>query len=1004
MIIQNRGSVSATLKRRLFGTAAALAFAPMLFTTQGLAQSAPQSTTQTTQATTQTAQAAPQTESIEVTGSRIKNTDAQSANPITVVTSEEIAKTASTTVEEVLRKLPSADFSGASTTNSNNGGNGASQVSLRNLGPQRTLILVNGQRFVMTDNQATADAVDLNNIPVSMIDHIEILRDGASSIYGADAIGGVVNIITKQHYNGIEVGGGVGETSYGDGLKYNVYSTVGADFDRGNILVNVDHDHTDAILNSSRSWATTEHPEADYNQYDAVSGRVPGAVATIGSTQYFFGNGLSSGVLAANASSIAATEISPGVYAGGGLPSGDLAIPGYGGVYYDYLPAEDLTGGLDSTQFNFTAHYDIAPNITAVLEGFYTDRQANQLLAPEPWGSNVFTPQFQDGLYVAANYVNAAGQTVANPYNPTNQANAAALYGASNVNTNVDILSRLESGSRYYTDDVTTTRLRAGLEGTLRGKYDWQLGYIYGQSDATYRVSNEVNFYHLSQELGMNPCGTETGCSIANFFGTNTLTQQQLSYLYYTNTDTSQITQQIAYGNISGPVYELPAGMATMAIGYEYRTDDMFDHPDSVTAAGDGAVYSSPTQGGYSTASTYAELNAPLLSNLPFVKALTADLSTRYDYNTTFGRALTYKAGIDYAITDELRLRGSQSTGFRAPQVKELYAGKSQTDPSGTNLDPCAANGQFATAAACINAVAAAGGSASTITQVNQLTAEVGGNTALKPETSQQWSMGSVYQPKWAPGLSATVDYYDVLVRNEISQYDPESLLLACYGNVKYLVSQAKACSLAGARASGTGDVGIIDTTNANIGDESTNGIDIALNYKTTTEKIGLPAWGSLSFNGQASYLLSDTINANGTTVQQAGTFNTSLDSAEPRWKALVNVTFAKDGWSAGWTTRYYGGTRNVDGTSVCEYGSEENCTANTKGAEDYEGNEVGGVFYHDINFAYQYRNVNFAVGVDNLFDKDPPFVGGALNANSLGSAGYDFTGRYIYMKTSIKF
>jgi len=975
-------SVTSTLRKRRLGSVVMLAIPPLMLAATAYAQSAPPA------------------ETIEVTGSRIKNTDAESANPITVVTSEDIARSASTTVEEILRKLPAVDFAGAATVNSNNGGLGASQVSLRNLGPQRTLILLNGQRFVMTDAQGTADAVDLNNIPVSMIDHIEVLRDGASSIYGADAIGGVINIITKQHYNGVEIGGGVGMTSYGDGLKHNVYSTVGADFDRGNILINVSEDHTDPIMNSARSWAVSEHPEADYNSYDSLSSRVTGAVATINGTKYYFASGLSSGILASDAYTLG-KEISPGVYSGGSLAPGDLAIAG-AGVYYDYLPQEGLTAGSDHTQFSFTSHYDLAPNVTAVLEAFYTDRQSSEQLAPEPWGSNVLTPQFPNGLYVAANYIDSSGATVANPYNPTNQSNASTLYGA--TNQNVYIYSRLLSGDRQYTDDISTTRLRAGLEGTLLGKYDWQAGYIYGVSDATYRVSNEINFYHLSQELGMNACGTESGCSIANFFGTNTLTAAQLKYLYYTNTDTSQIQQQIAYGSISGPVYQLPAGPLTMAFGTEYRADSMFDHPDSITQSGDGAVYSQATEGGYATSSLYAEANVPLLSNLPFVKMLTADLSTRYDYNTTFGRALTYKAGLDYAINDEFRLRGSQSTGFRAPQVKELYAGKSQTNPSGANLDPCASGGEFYQSTTCEAALAKVGASDSTVTQVSQLTAETGGSSSLKPETSQSWSLGSVYQPKWAPGLSVTVDAYDILIRNEISQYDPESLLLACYGNVKYLVSQAKACSLAGARATGTGDVGIIDTLNANIGDETTDGIEIDLAYQTATEKLGLPAWGSLTFNGQAGYFLSDTVNANGTTIQQAGTFSTSTDSSEPRWKALVNATFARDQWSFGWTTRYYGGAHNVDGTSVCEYSTLADCTGSTKGAEDYEGNHVSGIFYHDINFSYQYKNANFSVGVDNLFDKDPPYVGGALNANSLGSAGYDFTGRFIYMKTSVKF
>jgi len=174
------------------------------------------------------------------------------------------------------------------------------------------------------------------------------------------------------------------------------------------------------------------------------------------------------------------------------------------------------------------------------------------------------------------------------------------------------------------------------------------------------------------------------------------------------------------------------------------------------------------------------------------------------------------------------------------------------------------------------------------------------------------------------------------------------------------------------------------------------------MSYGIDTEKMGLPAWGHLSFNGQVNYLLSDNTSAGGVTVQNAGTFSDA--SGEPRFKALANIGFARDNWSVSWTTRYYGGVRNVDGTSACEYGSLANCTPNTKGAEDFEGNEAAGVFYHDISGTYQYKNVHLTVGVDNLFDKDPPFLYPVDQSNAPGSAGYDFTGRYIYMKASIKF
>jgi len=943
------------------------------------------------------AQTAPETETIEVTGSRIKNADAASANPITVVTSEDIAKTEAVTVEQFLRKLPDVDFTGGLSQNDNNGGYGASNLGLRNLGPQRTLILVNGQRFVNTDSNASATAVDLNNIPTSMIDRIEILRDGASSAYGADAVGGVINIITKQHYNGVEAGGGVGETSYGDGLRYNVYSTVGADFDRGNILINVSHDHQDGIDSAARAWAVDEHNLAGIDSFDSVSGRVAGAQGivnpgTASAARYFwYGTGASAAstnpILASNAYTLG-NPIAGGAYAGGKLPPGDLAIPGVPEVFFDYLPTEQLTSGIDRTQINFTSHYDLAPDVTALFEAFYTDRQSRQLLNPEPLGAGTPTPQFPSAFLIPAFLSNGA----LNPANPTTAANAAALFGAANVDTPVALSTRrFENGDRIYTDDINTYRLRAGLEGTLWSSYDWQVGYFYGKSDAQYNVANEANFYHISQQLGINPCGTAVaqGCSIANYFGYQSLTPAQAKYSVFDNTSQSTLSLQDAYGNISGPVYQLPAGPLNAAFGFEYRTDGINNVPNAVVTQGDSATFEAPTQGSYATASVYGELNVPILSNLPFVKALTGNVSSRYDYNTTFGRSLTYKAGLDYAVDDDFRLRGNHSTGFRAPQVKELYAGAASTSPTGT--DPCAANGNFTGNAQCQLDFQKSGLSAGTVPpSITQLPGILGGNPNLKPETSTEWTFGAVATPHWVPGLTVTTDYYTVLVRNEIGTYDPVALLAACYGGVPYIVSQAQACKFVnfGHRAA-DGSLPLISVLNTNVGDESTSGIDFTANYGIDAAKLYLPVPGHINLTGSVNYLLQDNTVAEGTTVKNAGTFNPNLNggTGEPRWKALMGVTYAQDTWSADFTERYYGGVHEVS-------------SAQSPG--DYPGNEAAGVFYSDVSASYRFRNISLTVGVDNLFDKDPPFLQTSIPAISDG--GYDFTGRFIYMKTTVKF
>ena len=938
-------------------------------------------------------------EEIVVTGSRIRNSDVTAANPLTIVTAAQIQQTEAIDLQQYLQKLPDVDFNDGETSNSNNGGGGNSQVSLRNLGPNRTLVLLNGQRFPYTDNgnNQSFDAVDTNNIPVPMIDHIEILRDGASSIYGADAIGGVVNIITKKNFSGIETGGSVGETSYNDGLRYQAYVNAGVDTDRGNILINLSHDSQDPILGTQRAWALSQHPEADYNNYDNLSSHITGASGVINGQTWYYPSGLGSAILGKNANTLGASYLPLGVGTGGKLSPGDLAIPGVG-VYFNTLPNAGLVSGLERTQANLSGHYDLTPGVTMIFEGFYTNRQSHEVLNPEPIGYDITTPQFPNGPFSAAYLPNGT----LNPYNPTNQPNALGLYGVQNVDVPIKT-RRFENGPRVYTDDVNTYRLRVGFEGTLYDDYDWQIGYWYGKSAAQYNTTNEVNYYHLSQELGMNSCGSAPGCSLANIFGYNTLTPAQAQYLVFTNTDNSAYDAQDAYGNISGPVPllpELPGGRIKGAIGFEYRSESLFDHPDAIVAQGDSSVFTTPTQGAYSTASGYAEVQIPILKDMPFVKSLDVDASARYDYNTIFGRALTHKVGVDWAFNDDIRLRGGNSTGFRAPQLKELYEGLSEGEVGGA--DPCQPGGTYATTAACIAAVTAAGANPANVSKVNQITEATGGSSALHPEVSQEWTAGIVLTPSEVKGLAVTFDYYTILIRNEIGSLDPNELLAACYGGQPYLVSQSQACALVGPRLQGTGAIGVVQALNANIGSQNTDGMDVTVAYSFSAEQVGLPLEGNFLVNGQANYLMHDNLYAGGSVSQQAGTYGLyGGDGAEPRWKALVSLGYAEDNWSITWTSRYYGGVKNVDESTYCD----PNAAVCPKvGAGDYEGNEAAGVFYHDISISYKFDPVNVTVGVDNLFDKDPPFlIPTGQGNNAAASAGYDFTGRFVYMKVSAK-
>jgi iron complex outermembrane recepter protein len=941
-------------RRWLIGPQASVMALLALGVTPALAQDAPQ-----------TGEAAAQTETIQVTGTRIRNTDAQAANPITVVSSEDIAKEKSTTVEDVLKKLPSIDFSGGLNAAANNGGDGASEIGLRNLGPTRTLILVNGYRFPNTDTQGAATAVDLNSIPVNMIDHIEVLRDGAASIYGADAIAGVVNIITKQHFNGVEVHGAVGETSYGDGLNYSAGSMMGSDFDRGNVLIDVETSHTDPISQGARSWSTNNflgNPDAACAN---CSSKLPFLTGNIGNGSTTFAFLGPNNVVPLGSPSLAKQP---------------LVINSGGSSLLDLTQQPDLTVGQETKQINFSGHYDILPNVTAVLEAFYTDRTSTEVLNPEPLSATISTLVYP-GLVIPA----LLPDGTKNPNNP---------FGQNITNAN---LRPFEGGDRVYSPDVETYRIRGGLEGTIFGNYNWSIGYVYGVSDAQYKTQGDVNFFHLGQETGQFACGVDvaSGCHLANFFAP--LTSADIKYLEYTDIDNSQLEEDYFYANISGPIYHLPAGDVSMAFGVEQRNEGGFDHPDSVRIAGDADSDANPTQGAYSVSSGYAELNIPVLKDAPFVKSLTLDASARYDYYTSFGRALTWKTSVDYAINDDFRFRGSESTGFRAPQITELFGGQFQSfltylgDPCASKPDGTPASGTAAGSANCAAALRKVGvNPGAYVSQLDEAPAPQvatleGGNSGLKPETSQEFTVGMVFTPHWIQNLSFSTDYWNVHIRNAILDggQDPNFTINACYNeNIQ------SACNAITRGA--TGDITGVQAPNQNFGYENTQGIDFDLAYGFDSSFIGVQNYlpGHWQVSGDAQYLLRDDIeNPDGTVNQLAGTFNTTLAKVEPRWKARLGAAYAQDAWSVNVDERYLGGVKNDQGSG------------------DVLGNEAAGIFYTDVSTTYTYKNVNVTVGVQNLFDKDPPIIFGDICAcNTLSEGNYDFQGRFVYMKGSVKF
>jgi len=916
-------------------------------------------------------------EEITVTGSRIKNSDAAAANPISVLSTADIEATKASSIEDLFQHTIGVDFNGGSQATNNNGGGGTSNIGMRNLGPQRTLILIDGQRLIPYNGGSP----DLNAIPMAMVERIEVLRDGASSIYGADAIGGVVNIITKKNADGMTFDSYAGTSGHGDGTSYSATGTLAHNFERGNLMISVGHEQTDAIPQANRSWATATHADdPNFPVSSSYRNQIADALQDENSNTVWL-NGQTLDVTKDCQKIVAQTV-------------GNVCINGVAKLNASYW--QTLTSSITRNQINSSAHYDLTDDIVLKLSGFYTERQSEQLLRPEPILGDMFaTPTFP-GLFIPPGYAgNTTGQTVVGMWTPS------------------------AFGPRDYKQSSDTYRINVGLAGDLFGKYDWEAGYVFQANHTIQETLNEGNMLNLAQYIGQLPCfNTPGGCSNGqptvplNLFNLpSSLTPQLRNYLTFDNLDILHEHERYAYGTISGPLADLPAGPLKIALGGEIRHEDFSNVPDGLVIEGFGDGQQFPTFGAYNVASTYAELNAPILTDLPAVQSLTADLSTRFDHYSDFGNAVTYKSGLDWAVTPDLRLRGGYSKGFRAPQIGELYGGQSintgnaSGDPCETNKAYGPSNGNFGVGllgAGTTCSLAVAGGKAVTnFTDPLDRTANSaqnvlgGGSTDLKPETSHQFTLGAVATPRFLPGFSAAADYYNVRIENAIliggiaGSVGVDPILDGCYGP-----AQNKAyCALIQRSPSGT--ITLVNSLNSNFGYEKAQGIDFDFSYENELRALGVPIEGRLHLNLQTSLQFElEQENPDYSVTSFPGTYSPGLTNGFiPRWRGILNTDYADDNWGLHWDTRFIDHMRNLSG------------------GPDVTGNRTPDMFYQDISAHYLFKDVPYVksvratIGIDNLLDQDPPWLNGPSADSNCKcgtiAGGFDEVGRYFYLRLS---
>lgn len=581
---------------------------------------------------------AEQVERIQVTGSRIKRSDMESASPVTVIDASAIAATGATSIDGVLQTLTAA---GGAMTNPgiNNGSGGNSRVNLRGLGSQRNLVLVNGRRMIASGTGA-ASTVDLNTIPVSMIQRIEVLKDGASAVYGTDAISGVVNVILKRDYEGMEMNVQGAISGEGDASDTSIDFTMGGSFDKGNVVFGVQYSDRGEAKQADRDFSNC--PIAESTNDD-------------GSIELY----------CAGSS-----------YAQGGHIWGETAdLSGRGGEYHDFVYSGD-----DNDRYNYSkdsylftpmqrlnltlnGSYELSDTMTFFTEAMYTKRWSSQQMAPQPiWNSETW------------NY----SSVWMNP----DLLNHGIVEGEG-----LDYGRRMvESGTRDFDQVVDTVRLVLGVEGELDNGWYWDVSYNKGRNDSVDRLSNLHNIGSINEavQLGNDLAAqglTKEQILAAGAFDPFTQASwvgDSISPFIYTEQNAGGSEMDVFAATLSGEVFELPAGMIGFAAGYEHRLESAYYSPDSLTAQGlanDPRV--EPTAGSFSVDEAYVEFAVPVVEDVAFADNIELSTAVRYFDYSTFGDDITWKLGLTWKLNEQVMLRSVASTAFRAPTVGELYGGKS---------------------------------------------------------------------------------------------------------------------------------------------------------------------------------------------------------------------------------------------------------------------------------------------------------------------------------------
>jgi len=952
---------------------------------------------------------------VVVTGSRISVPNQVSISPVTFVSALDVQQSGVTRVEDLLNELP--QVFAAQGANISNGATGTAEVDLRGLGPKRTLVLVNGLRLGPGDPR-TGGSSDINMIPAEMIDSIEVLTGGASSTYGADAVGGVVNFKLNDHFEGVKIVADAGIYNHSNKNTDGVEDAVAAaHFQEAPSSVNTGAQKSLAFIagiNSEDGKGNATFYATYRNVASVLEGKYSYSACTLNSG-YATSN---SGKFSCGGSSTGF----PGRFAtiGKGAPASNNTI-GPNGTLVPYTAADAYNFGpinfFQRPDERYTAgvflHYDFNEHASVYASTMFMDDKSLAQIA----ASGAFFSKFA---------VNCA-----NPF--LSPSELTAWCGGSTVGetTNLFIGRRnVEGGGRVDDLEHTDWRVTLGVKGKIIDGWDYDASW---QHSIVNLNETQQNYFSTAKiDNALNVVNSPTGpvcvsgppCVPYNIFSLGQVTPQALAYLEVPGIQTGNINQTVVDVNFTGDLgkygVQLPTASSGLKInfGAEWRDVTESTNPDEEFQTGDLAGSGGdipPTAGGIISREGFFEARLPLVDDKFLAQSLALETGYRYsDYNLGF-KTNTYKFGVEWSPISDIRLRGSFQRAVRAPNVTELFT--PQVVALDGNADPCAAapgKTPAATPAQCAlgNPGVAPGSYPVTPNSANQYNGLLGGNTKLNPETALTTSFGIGWTPSFVPNLRLQIDYFDIKIENVITTIGADTILQQCYnaGNFCNDIHRDADSSL------WLSNSGYVVDSLANVGKLETRGIDIDLSYGFD---VG-PA-GKIRTNLVGTYVdeyIVTPISADPTTkFNCAGLYGDTCSSGAStsnpifRWRHTLRTT-----WSTPWqgldltaSWRYFSAMK-LDSTSPQANLAAPGGATVANGGISSSDARINAFNYLDLSAAVKLADkMTFRVGVNNVFDKDPPIIGGsnlpgvAGNGNTFPQV-YDALGRFIFGQLTVQF